>query len=174
MESEETRSETYAAKRVVKPDKIKKNAIDSSFSKPEAATARGNNLRGSARKARLILDLIRGKKVSDAKQILLFSNKRASNKVEKILNSAIANLTEKVGKADLESYVVSTAYADDGPIMRRYMPRAQGRATIVRKRTCHITLALSLNDTVTGKSAVAEPKIKDSTRNKQRTVNSEE
>ncbi len=109
----------------------------------EAAIAKAKNLRGSARKARLVLELIRGKKVNDAKQILLFSSKRASHKIEKILNSAIANLTEKEGKADLDNYIVSKAFADDGPIMRRYMPRAQGRATVVRKRTCHITLGLS-------------------------------
>ena len=107
------------------------------------AIARGKNLRGSARKARLVLDLIRGKKVNDAQKILFFSNKGSSFKVGKILDSAIANLRENKGKADLANYVVSKAYADDGPIMRRYMPRAQGRATIVRKRTCHITLALS-------------------------------
>ncbi len=111
------------------------------------AIAKGKNLRGSARKARLVLDLIRGRNVSDAKNILVFSNKQAAVKVKKILDSAIANLYEKERKADLDKFVVSKAYADDGPIMRRYMPRAMGRATIVRKRTCHITLSLSPGST---------------------------
>jgi len=64
-------------------------------------------------------------------------------KVEKILHSAVANLSDKEGKSDLEKVIVSKAYADDGPIMRRYMPRALGRANIIRKRTCHITLEIS-------------------------------
>ena len=116
---------------------------DKASSRGLSAIARARNLRGSARKARLVLDLIRGRNVSDAKKILVFSNKRAALKVEKILDSAIATLIEKEGKAELENFFISKAYADDGPIMRRYMPRAQGRATIVRKRTCHITLGLS-------------------------------
>lgn len=136
MESLENRSRSSATGDVTLRDNQSAPAI-------EAATAKAKNLRGSARKARMVLELIRGKRVNDAKQILLFSNKRASHKIEKILNSAIANLTEKEGKADLENYIVSKALADDGPIMRRYMPRAQGRATVVRKRTCHITLGLS-------------------------------
>lgn len=107
------------------------------------AIARVRNLRGSARKARLILDLIRGKNIQDARKILTFSNKRFALKVEKLLNSAIASVTEKEGKADLDHYFVSTAFADDGPVMRRYMPRALGRANIIRKRTCHITLAIA-------------------------------
>lgn len=105
--------------------------------------ARVRNLRGSARKARLVLDLIRGKNIHTARNILTFSNKRFSLKVEKLLNSAIASVSEKEGKAQLDRYFVSKAYADDGPIMRRFMPRAMGRATIIRKRTCHITLAIS-------------------------------
>jgi len=114
------------------------------------AIAKGKNLRGSARKARLVLDQIRGKNVNDVKQILDFSTKYVSFKVEKILDSAIANLYEKEGKADLSKYIVSKAYADDGPIMRRYMPRGLGRATIVRKRTCHITLVISEDESGNG------------------------
>ncbi|MCB5230474.1 MAG: 50S ribosomal protein L22 [Candidatus Cloacimonas sp.] len=107
------------------------------------AVARVTNLRGSARKARLVLDLIRGKKVSEAQKILMFSNKRVAPKVGKLLEAAIANLNEKEGRADLDNVFVTKAFADDGPIMRRFMPRAQGRATVIRKRTCHITLGIS-------------------------------
>ena len=107
------------------------------------AVARVKNLRGSARKARLILDLIRGKDIDEARKILNFSNKRFSGKIEKLLNSAVASVTERESKANLDRYFISQVYADDGPIMRRYMPRALGRANIIRKRTCHITLTLS-------------------------------
>ncbi len=107
------------------------------------AIAKGKNLRGSARKARLVLDLIRGKSVNDARKILTFSNKSVAQRVDKILKSAISNYEEKQAKASIDACVVSKAFADDGPIMRRYMPRAQGRATIIRKRTCHITLEIS-------------------------------
>ncbi|MCK4653874.1 MAG: 50S ribosomal protein L22 [Candidatus Cloacimonetes bacterium] len=106
------------------------------------AIARVKNLRGSARKARLILDLIRGKSVHEAQQILNFSKKRVAFDVAKLLNSAVANATMKEGKADIDNMYVSEVFADDGPIMRRYRPRAQGRATIIRRRTCHITLQI--------------------------------
>ena len=106
------------------------------------AIAKVRNLRGSARKARLILDLIRGKSVPEAQQILQFTNKRVASNVAKLLNSAIANATVKEGKADIDNMIISQVYADDGPIMKRYRPRAHGRATVVRRRTCHITLEI--------------------------------
>lgn len=107
------------------------------------AIARVRNLRGSARKARLILDLIRGKTVTDAKRVLTFSNKKVANSINKLLKSAVANATVKEGKVESESMIISKAYADEGPIMKRYKHRAQGRATIERRRTCHITLEIS-------------------------------
>lgn len=106
------------------------------------AVARVRNLRGSARKARLILDLIRGKSVPEAQEILIFSKKRVATEVVKLLNSAIANAAVKEGKADIDNMFVSKVYADDGPIMKRHRPRAHGRATIIRRRTCHITLEI--------------------------------
>ena len=109
------------------------------------AIAKVKNLRGSARKARLVLDLIRGKSVPDAQKILLFSKKKVAYDVAKLLKSAIANATMKEGKAEIDTMYVNKVYADDGPIMRRHRPRAQGRATIIRKRTCHITLQIKDN-----------------------------
>ncbi len=106
------------------------------------AIARVRNLRGSARKARLVLDLIRGKSVPQAQKILLFSKKRVAGEVGKLLNSAVANATMKEGKADIDSMIVSKVFADDGPIMKRHRPRAHGRVTVVRKRTCHLTLEI--------------------------------
>jgi large subunit ribosomal protein L22 len=105
------------------------------------ATARVRNLRGSARKARLILDLIRGKTVPEAQKILLFSKKSVAADVGKLLSSAIANATMKEGKIEIDNMLVSKVFADDGPIMKRMRPRAQGRATVIR-RTCHITLQI--------------------------------
>ncbi|MBT3169227.1 MAG: 50S ribosomal protein L22 [Candidatus Cloacimonetes bacterium] len=106
------------------------------------AVAKVKNLRGSARKARLVLDLIRGKDVPSAQRILLFSKKSVAPKIAKLLNSAIANATMKEGKTDIENMIVNEVYADDGPIMKRQRPRAQGRATVIRRRTCHITLRI--------------------------------
>jgi len=106
------------------------------------AIAKVRNLRGSARRARLVLDLIRGKSVVEAQKILLFSKKRVAKEVSKLLNAAIANATVKEGKIHTEKMVVETAFADDGPIMKRHRPRAQGRATVIRRRTCHITLKI--------------------------------
>lgn len=106
------------------------------------AIARVRNLRGSARKARLVLDLIRGKTVPEAQQILLFSKKRVATSVAKLLNSAIANATIKEGKTNIDKMVVTKVFADDGPIMKRHRPRAHGRATVIRRRTCHITLEI--------------------------------
>ena len=107
------------------------------------AIARVRNLRGSARKARLVLDLIRGKSVPEAQNILLFSTKRVSNDIAKLLKSAVANAQQKDVKLESDVMKVSTVFADDGPIMRRHRPRAHGRATVIRRRTCHITLELS-------------------------------
>ncbi len=65
-----------------------------------------------------------------------------SNDVGKILTAAIANATVKEGKADIDNMVIETAFADDGPIMKRHRSRAQGRATVIRRRTCHITVGI--------------------------------
>ncbi len=90
----------------------------------------------------MVLDLIRGKSVPEAQQILRFSKKRVANEVAKLLNSAIANATVKEGKADIDGLFVAKVHADDGPIMKRYRTRAHGRATVIRRRTCHITLEI--------------------------------
>ncbi|MCD4651866.1 MAG: 50S ribosomal protein L22 [Candidatus Cloacimonetes bacterium] len=107
------------------------------------AIAKVKSLRGSARKARLVLDQIRGRNVIEAQNILTFSKKRAAKAIAKLLNSAIANATSKEGKADIEHMTVFKAFADDAQIDRRWRMRAHGRATIVRKRNCHITIGVS-------------------------------
>ena len=107
-----------------------------------AAVATLRHVRMSPRKARLVLDMIRGKDVETAVRMLQFSSKRSSRVVLKLLNSALANARE-TGGADLDRLWVTGAWADMGKTLRRYMPRAQGRATRIRKRSSHITLQLS-------------------------------
>lgn len=107
------------------------------------ATARLRNFRGSARKARLLLDLIRGKDVNVAKNLLQFSTKRMAKDIYKLLNSAVANATSVGEKLDLENLYIQTAFADGGAIMKRNMPRAQGTATLIKKRLCHITITVA-------------------------------
>jgi large subunit ribosomal protein L22 len=108
------------------------------------ATATLKFARGSARKARLVLDQIRNKPVVQAQKILKFSRKRASLAIGKLLDSAIANAQVKQPKLDMNTVYVSKAFADEGPTMKRYMPRAQGRAFLIRKRTCHISLEIQV------------------------------
>jgi large subunit ribosomal protein L22 len=97
----------------------------------------------SARKARLVTDLIRGRSVPEARTILAFSNRAVARDVEKVLKSAIANAESR---PDLhwngDDLVVATAFADEGPTLKRGRPRARGRYSRVLKRTCHITVEL--------------------------------
>ncbi|MDP2173960.1 MAG: 50S ribosomal protein L22 [Candidatus Cloacimonadaceae bacterium] len=106
------------------------------------ATAKLRFARGSARKARLVLDMIRYKRVSEAQKILQFSRRRSAVLIHKLLASAIANAQVKEPKVDLNQVFVTKAVADVGPQMKRYMPRAQGRAFMIRRPTCHIALEI--------------------------------
>ncbi|HLC25917.1 MAG TPA: 50S ribosomal protein L22 [bacterium] len=100
-------------------------------------------LRSSPRKVRLVADLIRGKKVGEALSILTYTEKRAARNLEKILRSAVANASETKKVRDVDELVISRVLVDPGPVWKRYMPRARGRATPIRKRTSHVTLVLS-------------------------------
>jgi len=88
----------------------------------------------------LVADLIRGKKSEEALNLLTFTPKAAARVIVKLLKSAIANATQK--KIDVDRLYVKTVTVDQGPTMKRFMPRAQGRATTIRKRTSHITIVL--------------------------------
>jgi len=94
----------------------------------------------ASRKARLVADLIRGKKSEEALNILTFTPKAAARIIVKLLKSAVANATQK--KIDVDRLYVKTIMVDQGPTMKRFMPRALGRATTIRKRTSHITIVL--------------------------------
>ena len=106
------------------------------------ALAKHNFSRTSPQKARLVVDLIRGKGVEEALNILTFSKKSAASLIKKVLESAIANAEHNEG-ADIDDLCISRVFVDEGPIMKRIMPRAKGRADRVLKRSSHITVVVS-------------------------------
>jgi len=102
-------------------------------------------LRMSASKARVVLDLIRGKSVTDANQILHFSERGAAKEIQKVLRSAVANAQHN-DEQSADELFVSACFADEGPTLKRFRPRARGRAGRIHKQTCHITLIVSRMD----------------------------
>jgi large subunit ribosomal protein L22 len=98
-------------------------------------------VRMSARKARIVLDHIRGRTVPEARTILAFTPRAAATEIEKVLRSAVANAESNAG-LDGDDLVVEAAYADEGPTLKRWRPRARGRVNRIRKRSCHVTLIL--------------------------------
>ena len=105
------------------------------------ASATARFVRVSPMKARRVIDLVRGKDAEQALAILRFAPQDASEPVSKVLASAIANAQNNLG-LDPRTLVVSEAYANEGPTMKRIQPRAQGRAYRIRKRTSHITVVV--------------------------------
>jgi large subunit ribosomal protein L22 len=103
------------------------------------ARAVARYVRVSPRKARLVVDLIRGKKIDDARAILKFSPRAAAEIVEKVLNSAVAN-AERNLHLKSEELIVGSTFVDEGPTLKRIRPRAMGRAFRINKRTSHITV----------------------------------
>jgi len=108
----------------------------------KSARAVAKQVRIAPRKARLVIDLIRGKDVGEATAILRHTNRAASPIIEKVLQSAIAN-AEHNYEMDPDNLVISEAYVDEGITLKRYRPRAQGRASAINKRTSHITIVVS-------------------------------
>lgn len=99
-------------------------------------------VRQSPSKVRRVLDLVRGLPVEEAEDVLAFTQRAASEPVRKVLRSAVANAEHNYA-LDADELYIAEAYADEGPTLRRYRPRARGRATRIRKRTSHITIVLS-------------------------------
>jgi len=108
----------------------------------QQAKAIARTVRIAPRKVRLVVDLIRGKQVGEAVAILRHTPKAASPVVEKVLKSAVAN-AEHNYDLDINSLVVSEVFVDEGPTLKRFRPRAQGRASAINKRTSHITIVVS-------------------------------
>jgi large subunit ribosomal protein L22 len=110
------------------------------------ARAEAKYVRLSARKARLVLDHIRGRSVPEARTILAFTSRAAAVDIEKVLRSAVANAeTNPLLHWNGDDLIVLAAYADEGPTLKRWRARARGRVNRIRKRTCHITLIVSEN-----------------------------
>ncbi len=117
------------------------------------AVAKARFVRVSATKARRVIDLVRGKSVSDALDILRWSPQAASEPVAKVIASAAANAQNNEG-LDPSTLVVATVYADEGPTAKRIRPRAQGRAFRIRKRTSHITVIVESRPSREDRSSV--------------------
>jgi large subunit ribosomal protein L22 len=105
-------------------------------------TARHKGARISAQKARLVANQIRGKRVDEALNILIYSPKKAAFLVRKVLNSAIANAESNNG-LDIDELMIATVFVDEGATMKRIKPRAKGRADRILKRSCHITVKVT-------------------------------
>jgi large subunit ribosomal protein L22 len=105
------------------------------------AQARARYVRMTPRKVRRVVDLIRGLPAAEAQAVLRFAPQAASEPVGKVLDSAIANAENNV-RLPVDSLVVTEAYVDEGPMLKRFQPRAQGRAYRINKRTSHITVVV--------------------------------
>jgi large subunit ribosomal protein L22 len=108
------------------------------------ARAMAKNVGMSPRKMRMVIDLIRGRSVNEAYSILKFSKKAATTPIEKALRSAVANAQQKADAQgtflDVDDMVVREAFVNEGPTMKRFSPRAMGRATPIMKRSSHLTI----------------------------------
>jgi large subunit ribosomal protein L22 len=110
----------------------------------ETVRAQARWVHSSARKARLVTDLIRGRSVPEARTILAFSNRAVAKDVDKVLRSAVANAETRPGLHwQGDDLIVVAAFADEGPTLKRWRARARGRVARIRKRTCHITIELA-------------------------------
>ncbi|UBH08803.1 50S ribosomal protein L22 [Macrococcus armenti] len=121
------------------------------------AKAVARTIRIAPRKVRLVLDLIRGKEVAEAIAILKLTNKASSPVVEKLLMSALAN-AEHNYDMNIDTLVVKEAYANEGPTLKRFRPRAQGRASAINKRTSHITIVVADKEVKTSNTEAQETK----------------
>lgn len=104
--------------------------------------AEDRNIRMTARKARLVIDLVRGKKPNDALNILKIANKKASPIISKVIKSAVANAVNN-NKMKEDNLYISQAYVNAGALIKRMMPRARGRADVIHKKLSHVTIFVS-------------------------------
>jgi large subunit ribosomal protein L22 len=112
----------------------------------QVARAEAKWVRLSARKARVVLEHIRGRSVPEARTILAFTQRAAAIEIEKVLRSAVANAeTNPLLHWNGDDLLVKAAFADEGPTLKRWRPRARGRVNAIKKRTCHITIELVQN-----------------------------
>jgi large subunit ribosomal protein L22 len=109
---------------------------------PREVRAEAKYVRMSPRKARLVAEHIRGRSVPEARAVLAFTSREAAQVLQKVLQSAVSNAESNHGIAE-ERLFVKAAYADSGPVLKRWRARARGRVARIRKRTCHITVLLA-------------------------------
>ena len=112
---------------------------------PTQVRASAKTLRMSARKARIVLEHIRGKSVAEARTILAFTPRAAATDIQAVLRSAAANAEANHGFDDADGLVILHAYADEGPTLKRWRARARGRVNRINKRTCHVTIVIGEN-----------------------------
>jgi large subunit ribosomal protein L22 len=118
-------------------------------SEKQEVRASAQYLRITPRKARLVVDHIRGRTVPEARTVLAFTPRAAAREIEKVLASAVANAEANHGLIG-DDLVVSAAYVDEGPVIKRWRARARGRVARIKKRTCHVTLRLEPLETDEG------------------------
>src|SRR6058998_2809661 len=130
--------------------KAKPKAQASPEQKPEAFVhSQARWVRISPRKARLVVDHIRGRTVPEARTVLAFTQRAAAREIEKVLRSAVSNAeTNPNLQWNGDDLIVSAAYVDEGPTIKRWRARARGRVARIRKRTCHITIKVALRPDV--------------------------
>lgn len=124
------------------------------------------NVRMSARKARLVMDIVRGRNAVEAMTLLRFVNKRAAPEISKLIRSAVANAEEYANRSgvpvETETLVVADAFADEGPRMKRWRPRSRGMAHPFTRHTCHMTVrvaeAAHIEEKKKGRPAFARPR----------------
>lgn len=120
------------------------------------AKAQARFVRVTPQKARRVVDLIRGKQAAEAVTVLQFAPQAASEPIRKLVESAIANARVKADRAsqafDEQSLVISAAFVDEGPTLKRFRPRAQGRASQILKRTSHITVVVAPREEKKGRA----------------------
>jgi large subunit ribosomal protein L22 len=129
--------------------------VSTTATETQLVRAQARWVRVSARKARLVLEHIRGRTVPEARTVLAFSERAVAHEIEQVLKSAVANAEANHGLVG-DELVVSAAYADEGPTLKRWRARARGRVARIRKRTCHIPIELA----ATNGATVTKPKKK--------------
>jgi large subunit ribosomal protein L22 len=128
------------------------------------ALAKVKHIRVTPMKARRVVNLIRGKQATEALAILKFAPQAASEPIYKLVHSAMANAKVKADAANImfdeDDLIVSAAFVDEGTTLKRFMPRAQGRAFLILKRTSHITIVVSTPDELAAKAGAQKARTK--------------
>jgi large subunit ribosomal protein L22 len=142
-------------KEVRRPKLFRRKKPEPVAAAPVEARALARYVRLSPQKARLVVDLIRGKEVGAALATLRFTKKRAALEIEKVLRSAIANAEQKSENVDVDRLFVQRAVINEGPRLKRIMPAPYGRAYVIQRRMCHIEIGVGERRAVTATAAPA-------------------